>query len=91
MTFEAPRFHVLIPYRPAHDIGTCEYCGAAVKVIACIEDAAVMENILAHLQHGTRRSHVLAGHFHNSWILLRVLDAVNEDIAAGCTDMADAD
>src|ERR1700686_670654 len=44
--FEAPRFHVLIPYRPAHDIGTCKYCGAAVKIIACIEDAAVLLRVL---------------------------------------------
>ena len=31
------------------DIETCSKCGGAVKVIACIEDPAVIEKILAHL------------------------------------------
>jgi hypothetical protein len=31
------------------DIETCSKCGGAVKVIACIEDSAVIEKILAHL------------------------------------------
>ena len=31
------------------DIETCSKCGGAVKVIACIEDSAVIERILAHL------------------------------------------
>ena len=32
------------------DIETCNDCGGTVKVIACIEDPLVIENILAHLQ-----------------------------------------
>jgi hypothetical protein len=31
------------------DMQTCSACGGAVKVIACIEDSAVIEKILAHL------------------------------------------
>ena len=31
------------------DIETCNRCGGAVKIIACIEDPAVIETILAHL------------------------------------------
>ena len=31
------------------DIETCERCAGQVKVIACIEDPAVIERILAHL------------------------------------------
>ena len=31
------------------DIETCEHCGGAVKVIASIEDPAVIKQILAHL------------------------------------------
>ena len=31
------------------DIETCEACGGAVRIIACIEDADVIEKILAHL------------------------------------------
>ncbi len=31
------------------DIETCSACGGAVKVIACIEDPAVIEKILTHL------------------------------------------
>ena len=32
------------------DIDTCSACGGAVKVIACIQDSAVIEKILTHLQ-----------------------------------------
>ena len=32
------------------DIETCRECGGAVKVIACIEDSAVIKKILTHLQ-----------------------------------------
>jgi hypothetical protein len=32
------------------DMQTCSACGGAVKVIACIEDPAVIEKILTHLQ-----------------------------------------
>ena len=32
------------------DIQTCSACGGAVKVIACIQDPAVIEKILTHLQ-----------------------------------------
>ena len=32
------------------DIETCEHCGGAVKVIASIEDPAVIKQILAHLK-----------------------------------------
>jgi hypothetical protein len=31
------------------DIETCSECGGAVKVIACIEEPAVIEKILTHL------------------------------------------
>ncbi len=31
------------------DIETCERCAGQVKIIACIEDPAVIERILAHL------------------------------------------
>ena len=31
------------------DITTCTHCGGAVKVIACIEDPAVIKNILRPL------------------------------------------
>ena len=31
------------------DVETCRACGGAVKVIACIEDAVVIEKILTHL------------------------------------------
>ena len=31
------------------DIETCPACGGAVRIIACIEDAAVIEKILTHL------------------------------------------
>jgi hypothetical protein len=32
------------------DIGQCERCGGKVKIIASVEDAAVVGRILAHLQ-----------------------------------------
>ncbi len=31
------------------DVKTCRVCGGAAKVIACIEDAAVISKILNHL------------------------------------------
>jgi len=31
------------------DIETCQACGGAVRIIACIEDSAVIEKILTHL------------------------------------------
>ncbi len=31
------------------DITTCQHCGGAMRVIACIEDPAVIRAILAHL------------------------------------------
>ncbi len=31
------------------DIETCPACGGAVRIIACIEDPAVIEKILIHL------------------------------------------
>ena len=31
------------------DIETCPACGEAMRIIACIEDAVVIEKILAHL------------------------------------------
>jgi hypothetical protein len=31
------------------DVDTCRACGGAVRIIACIEDPAVIEKILAHL------------------------------------------
>ena len=31
------------------DIETCPACGGAVRIVACIEDPAVIEKILAHL------------------------------------------
>ena len=33
------------------DIETCERCAGHVKIIACIEDPAVIERILAHLKN----------------------------------------
>ena len=33
-------------------IKTCETCGGQMKVIAAIEDPAVIKRILAHLEHG---------------------------------------
>jgi hypothetical protein len=39
------------------DIENCERCGGAVKIIACIEDARVIEKILTHRGlHGTART-----------------------------------
>jgi hypothetical protein len=35
------------------DIETCERCAGQVKIIACIEDPAVIERILAHLKNKT--------------------------------------
>ena len=32
------------------DVETCRACGGSAKVIACIEDLAVIRNILKHLQ-----------------------------------------
>jgi hypothetical protein len=32
------------------DVATCRVCGSAAKVIACIEDPAVIRKILNHLQ-----------------------------------------
>ena len=32
------------------DIETCEQCGGAMKVIACIEDPVVIQKILNHLK-----------------------------------------
>jgi hypothetical protein len=32
------------------DIETCPACGGAVRIIACIEDARVIEKILTHLE-----------------------------------------
>ena len=32
------------------DIETCRHCGGAVKVIACIEDPVIINQILAHLE-----------------------------------------
>jgi hypothetical protein len=31
------------------DIETCAVCGGAMRIVACIEDPAVIEKILAHL------------------------------------------
>ncbi len=35
------------------DIETCSHCDGAVKIIACIEDSAVIEKILTHLNKQT--------------------------------------
>ena len=32
------------------DIEVCDYCAGSVKVIACIEDKTVIEQILGHLK-----------------------------------------
>jgi hypothetical protein len=32
------------------DVTVCEHCGAAVKIIACIEDPTVIRKILEHLE-----------------------------------------
>jgi len=31
------------------DISICEHCGGQVKIIACIEDRATIDKILAHI------------------------------------------
>ncbi len=41
------------------EMETCEHCGGRVKVIASIEDPAVIGRILAHLEHRVAGS---AGH-----------------------------
>lgn len=33
------------------DIETCQHCGGAVKIIACIEDPVLIEKILTHLRN----------------------------------------
>jgi len=38
------------------DIETCSACGGAVKVIACIEDPVVIQQILDHLKHKAEAS-----------------------------------
>ena len=35
------------------DIETCSHCGGDVRIIACIEDPAVIAKILAHLDEKT--------------------------------------
>jgi hypothetical protein len=37
------------------DVKTCRICGGAAKVIACIEDPAVIRKILNHLQEKSRQ------------------------------------
>ncbi len=32
------------------DVETCAHCGGVIKIIACIEDKAVIDKILAHLK-----------------------------------------
>ena len=32
------------------DVETCRACGGAMRIIACIEEAALIEKILAHLE-----------------------------------------
>ena len=39
------------------DIETCAYCGGVVKIIACIQDPAVIRRILAHLQRRPSAAH----------------------------------
>ena len=34
------------------EIETCETCGGQMKVIACIEDPAVIKRIVTHLENG---------------------------------------
>jgi hypothetical protein len=38
------------------DIETCSTCGGAMKVIACIEDPAVIKQILDHLKNKAETS-----------------------------------
>ena len=35
------------------DVATCRVCGSAAKVIACMEDPAVISKILKHLQENS--------------------------------------
>lgn len=35
------------------DLETCQYCGGTVRVVACIEDPAVIKKILEHLEQRT--------------------------------------
>ena len=48
------------------DIETCSTCGGTVRIIACIEDPAIIEKILTHLNanspelEATRRTPVRA-------------------------------
>ena len=37
------------------DVEVCEYCGGTTKVLACIEDPAVIKKILEHLDKATTR------------------------------------
>ncbi|MCP4494354.1 MAG: IS91 family transposase, partial [Gammaproteobacteria bacterium] len=37
------------------DVGICSHCGGSVKVIACIEDQQVIDNILSHLMKKDRQ------------------------------------
>jgi hypothetical protein len=41
------------------DIGTCPACGGALRIIASIEDPAVIDTILAHLEQVAPGSEVL--------------------------------
>ena len=53
----------LAPYlRPVGniDIETCQQCGGAVKVVACIEDPAVIKQILDYLQKHSESAHPLS-------------------------------
>ena len=36
------------------DIETCAACGGTMRIIACIEDPAIVEKILAHLNANVR-------------------------------------
>ncbi len=38
------------------DIETCRECGGAVRIIACIDDPAVIEKILTHLDARTAQA-----------------------------------
>lgn len=42
------------------DIETCNACGGAIKVIACIKDPVVIKQILDHLEQKAEISHVTA-------------------------------
>ena len=41
------------------DVETCAACGGAMRIIACIEDPAVIKAILAHLADNARPVHAL--------------------------------